>query len=59
MQEVFNKVVRHLLTQKQKARVGTTCMYKTPEGLKCAVGCLIPDELYSQDIEGKPADYLI
>lgn len=22
------------------------CMYRTPEGRKCAVGCLIPDELY-------------
>ena len=29
-----------------------SCRYKTPDGLKCAVGCLIPDELYNEKMEG-------
>lgn len=28
------------------------CMYRSPNGDKCAIGCLIPDELYNKDIEG-------
>ena len=30
---------------------GALCMYRTPEGNKCAVGCLIPDDLYSSALE--------
>lgn len=29
------------------------CCYRTSNGHKCAVGCLIPDEKYSQSFEGK------
>ena len=59
-QEIFNKVCEHLMTQKAKAVIQEenesvpTCMYRTPEGLKCAVGGLIPDEMYNPVIEGKP-----
>ena len=43
-QEVFDKVAIHLLTQNAKAlNSGGLCVYKTPNGLRCAVGCLIPD----------------
>jgi len=28
------------------------CMYRSSEGLKCAIGCLIPDELYDPKYEG-------
>jgi hypothetical protein len=56
-QEVFNKVATHLLTQNRKSMIGHTvgrgkCRYRTPNGLSCAVGCLIPDELYTGNIEG-------
>lgn len=27
------------------------CLYRNPEGLKCAVGQIIPDELYTHDME--------
>ena len=27
------------------------CMYRTDDGNKCAIGCLIPDELYSEAME--------
>lgn len=54
--EIFDKVKTHLLTQKEKAVnkyvEGAPCMYRTPEGLSCAVGCLIPEDLYDKSIEG-------
>lgn len=39
----YQKVRKHLLTQKKKATnlVGS-CVYLDANGLKCAVGCLIP-----------------
>lgn len=55
-QEVFVKVAVHLLTQNLKSREtpwGGPCRYRGYDNTKCAVGCLIPDELYSTDMEGK------
>lgn len=55
LQKTFNKVYRHLLTQKKKAysKAQGICLYRTPKsGLKCAVGCLIPNRLYQPDMEG-------
>ncbi len=57
-QEVFNKVVRHLLTQNEWAmminEIGVEkCMYLTPTGLKCAVGCLITDNAYHPSLENQ------
>ena len=51
-QETFEKVVRHLFTQGKRAvnREGL-CMYRGPDGLKCAIGCLIPDYLYRPRME--------
>ena len=56
LQEIFDKVVVHLHKQNKQSKVGgnsvyTACMYRTPEGLSCAVGCLIPDGLYTARIE--------
>lgn len=61
-QEVFNKVARHLILQNEqsiggykdpiKEQLTVGCAYRGRNGLKCAAGCIIPDELYSQDIEG-------
>jgi len=51
-QEVFDKVATHLLTQKRKSMGSSNlCMYRGPNGLKCAIGCLIPDDLYNKSIE--------
>ncbi len=52
-QEIFTKVKTHLLAQNEKSRAeySTHCMYRGTHGSKCAVGCLIPDELYDSDIE--------
>lgn len=52
-QEIFDKVARHLLTQGQRAETeGGDCVYRAEDGTKCAVGCLIPDELYDPEFEG-------
>ena len=51
-QEVFDKVVAHLLTQKVQSEENELSKYYGPNGLKCAVGCLIPPDLYNSEIEG-------
>jgi len=52
-QEVFNKVYTHLLKQMRRSIEGGRCHYRGPNGLKCAVGVLIPDNRYSPKMEGK------
>lgn len=54
-QEIFDTVAHHLLTQGEQSLGGTVdgCAYRGDDGRKCAVGCLIPDELYSPHMEGK------
>jgi len=57
-QEVFDKVAAHLLTQREKSKDSYGCLYRSPDGLKCAIGCLIPDNLYDKAIENSPVDEL-
>ena len=64
MKEIFDRVKTHLLAQGERAiRVGHVsgekvirCAYHSQSGLKCAVGCLITDEAYSEALEGAPVD---
>jgi hypothetical protein len=51
-QEVFDQVKDHLLKQGKQANSGFGCLYKTEDGLKCAAGCFIADDEYSQGFEG-------
>lgn len=52
-QEAFDKVKAHLLLQNSRALYKNRgCCYKDQNGKKCAVGCLIPDELYEDRFEG-------
>jgi len=52
-QEVFDFVVNHLLTQGVKSfDTYGNCLYLSPEGARCAAGCLIPAEAYDKTIEG-------
>ena len=52
-QQTFDTVKKHLLEQQKKAlNTINGCCYRAPDGSKCAVGCLIPDEFYSPDLEG-------
>lgn len=51
-QEVFDKVSGHLARQKVAAVDGDgDCALRAPQGLSCAVGCLIPDEDYDAGME--------
>jgi hypothetical protein len=52
LQQIFDKSAVHLLTQNKKAKSHGSCQYRGDGGTMCAVGCLIPDEHYSKDIEG-------
>lgn len=55
-QEIFDIVVKHLLTQNRKSQEEEFgCLYRGPDGLKCAVGALIPDDKYSDGLEGATA----
>lgn len=60
LQLVFDTVARHLLKQNKKS-LGDNgyCVYRSPEGLKCAAGCLIPDDKYEAEMEEIRWDGLI
>ena len=51
-QEAFTTVVLHLRKQGRPARIGSDCRYRAPDGCKCAIGVLIPDDQYSPKLEG-------
>lgn len=57
-QEVFDKVVWHLIGQGEKSqrlsmKYGTPmCAYRGADGAKCAAGCLIDDSEYIESLEG-------
>lgn len=53
MQQIFDKVYVHLLTQKKKSKVGKDCAYRGKDGLMCALGCLIPDKYYQPELNTK------
>lgn len=57
LQTIFDKVAKHLLTQRKRAQsnrggTGGACVYRSSDGSKCAIGCLISDENYDSQIEG-------
>lgn len=52
-QEVFDHVATHLIQQTSRSESEDGCRYRGPDGLKCAAGCLISDEEYSEDFEEK------
>ena len=58
LNEIFYKVEKHLLKQNKQAKVFGSCKYRTSSGLSCAVGCLIPDEMYTNKIENRGASAL-
>lgn len=53
-QEIFDTVARHLFAQGKQSRDSVSCLYRGPDGTKCAVGVLIPDATYDEDMEGWP-----
>lgn len=55
-QEIYNKVRAHLLKQGKRSFYtcgdSQICAYRSPDDLKCAVGCLILDQYYTNSSEG-------
>jgi hypothetical protein len=60
-QEAFDAAVEHLRKQgkRSQSKYSTDCLYRGPNGLKCAVGALIPDELYEKSYEGRAIKVLV
>lgn len=55
-QETFFTIVNHLRKQNCKSiNENEECLYRGPNGTKCAIGCLIPDDKYSILLEGLTA----
>ncbi len=54
-QEIFDKVARHLLAQGELSTLCdmSTRAYRGVDGRMCAVGCLIMDEHYDPELEGR------
>lgn len=57
-QEIFDTVAKHLFSQGQRAMMnnnhgldGEYCAYRGENGMKCAVGVLIPDDMYDPDMD--------
>jgi hypothetical protein len=69
-QEIFDTSVNHLRAQGKQAfievpikslngiRIEKRCCYRTPEGLKCAIGVFIQDEEYRTWMELQTIGYL-
>lgn len=51
-QATFETVARHLLLQGKVSTGAHGCSYSGGGGLKCALGCLIPDAQYDPVFEG-------
>lgn len=52
-QEVFDQVAEHLLKQNAQSKHDLGCAYRGNNGLKCAAGCLIADDEYSEKFENR------
>lgn len=56
---ISERVRDHLIAQRARSveeHDPSQCLYRSPDGHSCAVGILIPDELYRSDMEGLEAD---
>lgn len=64
-QEIFDKVVDHLATQKVQSRTKNwkrgdySCLYRGPDGTQCAFGIFIPDECYRTSMEGYQSNSIL
>ena len=51
--KIFYKVQKHLLKQYEKSESKYAgCQYRSDNGLSCAVGCLMTDDIYDSSFEG-------
>ncbi len=60
LQDIFDFVAAHLMTQGVVSEDASgRCVYRSPDGLKCAIGCLIPDDAYRGNLEGHEGNHPI
>lgn len=59
LQEIFDIVAKHLLTQGKKSVSRGFCSYRGNDGTKCAAGALIPDNQYDCKFEQLSWDELV
>lgn len=55
-QAIFDYVAEKLLWQNEKSfrpNLADFCAYRSSNGLKCAAGWMIPDEVYKRSMEGQ------
>ena len=50
-QSIYDQVKAHLLSQNAKSIKDDKCVYRGPNGLKCAAGCLIADDEYKPKMD--------
>ena len=57
LQQIFDKTASHLLKQGIQSTLADdndSCAYRGQDGSMCAVGCLINNDAYRWNLEGKP-----
>ena len=52
-QSAFEYAARKVIAQGRQSKNGLACKYRHPDGLKCHVGHLIPDDQYNPIMEDK------
>ena len=58
-QQAFEISVKHMLCAKgQSINSEGDCAYRGKHGRKCAIGVLIPDEQYHEEMEGESVKFL-
>ena len=58
-QEFFDKTLAHLKQQGVPSARGASCLYRGPEGTRCAIGFHIPDDMYNLRMEGAGVSNLL
>ncbi|MGF6839870.1 hypothetical protein QF001_003737 [Paraburkholderia youngii] len=62
-QDVFDLVATHLLKQRARSLADydgiLACVYRAPDGKRCAVGAVIPDEAYDESLENRSVRNLV
>lgn len=53
----LSTIATHLAKQRGQSHSNGRCMYRNGSGRMCAVGCLIPDELYHPNLEGSVGNF--
>jgi len=62
-QEAFDLVIQHLWRQNRTSRRrwpgSEGCAYRGGDATKCAIGAMIPDDIYHPDLEGLSSQMLL